>query len=111
MQEKSIKILDIGHNDLSLESSMSLLEVTVSQMSYEGKFRVVKVITGFGSGKLRQEVRDWCDEQDGRFRGVVYGEDYDVFNTLASDMRAECVIKNDNDFGKNNSGVTYVWLW
>ena len=33
-----------------------------------------------GSGKLRQIVREWCDDQEGRFKEVIYGEDYDMFN-------------------------------
>tara|TARA_Y100000816_G_scaffold281067_1_gene255191 strand:- start:506 stop:841 length:336 start_codon:yes stop_codon:yes gene_type:complete len=111
MKEKKIKTLDIGHNNLNIDSAISLLEVTISQLSYEGEVRAVKVITGCGTGKLRKAVRTWVDEQEGRFRGVVYGENYDVFNTLSSDMRAECAIRNDNDFGRKNSGVTYIWLW
>ena len=111
MKEKKIKTLDIGHNNLNIESAMSLLEVTISQLIYEGEVRAVKVITGYGTGKLRKAVRTWIDEQKGRFRGVVYGEDYHVFNTISSDMREECAIRNDNDFGRKNRGVTYIWLW
>ena len=111
MKEKTFKTLDIGHSNLNLESAMSLLEVTISQLFFEGRVRAVKVVTGHGTGKLRQCVREWCEEQEGRFRGVVYGEDYHVFNTLSSDMRSECYINNDSDFGKKNRGVTYIWLW
>jgi len=111
MKENKIITLDIGHANLNLENALSLLEVTISQLSFEGKIRAVKVITGHGTGKLRQSVREWCREQEGRFRGVIYGEDYHMFNTVSSDMRAACFIKNDFDFGKKNRGVTYIWLW
>ena len=49
MNNKKIKILDIGHSNLTLETAMNALETTVSQDMYEGKVRAVKVITGHGT--------------------------------------------------------------
>ena len=34
-----------------------------------------------------------------------------MFNKDASDMRAECSLYKDSDFGRNNRAVTYIWLW
>ena len=111
MKNGKIKIIDIGHKNLNLEDAQSLLETTISQIAYEGNIKVVKIITGHGSGALRSSVRKWLQEQEGRFQAVIYGEDYNMFNTLASDMRSECFIREDHDFGKNNSAITFVWLW
>ena len=111
MNKKKLKIIDIGHQNLSLENALSLLEITVSKTVYEGDVKAVKVITGHGSGRLRDSVRSWLDGQEGRFRAVIIGEQYHMFNKDASDMRAECNVKNDVDFGKKNSAVTYIWLW
>ena len=111
MKNGKIKIIDIGHKNLNLEDAQSLLETTISQIAYEGNIKVVKIITGHGSGSLRSSVRKWLQEQEGRFQAVIYGEDYNMFNTLASDMRSECFVREDHDFGKNNSAITLVWLW
>ena len=111
MKNEKIKIIDIGHKHLNLEDAQSLLETTISQIAYEGNIKVVKIITGHGSGALRSSVRKWLQDQEGRFQGVIYGEDYNMFNTLASDMRSECFVREDHDFGKNNSAITLVWLW
>ncbi len=111
MNIKTIKTLDIGHNNLTLDSAQLLLETTVSQLLYEQKVRVLKVITGHGSGKLKKAIREWCVEQSGRFQAVINGEDYHLFNNVAVDMRSACKIKKDNDFGRNNSAITYIWLW
>tara|TARA_Y100001970_G_scaffold154988_1_gene189852 strand:+ start:1410 stop:1745 length:336 start_codon:yes stop_codon:yes gene_type:complete len=111
MNGKKLKTIDIGHSNLSPEDAQSLLETTISQASFEGKARAIKVITGHGTGALRKLVRQWCAEQEGRFQAVIYGEDYNMFNKDASDMRAECDIYKDSDFGKNNRAVTYIWLW
>ena len=111
MQTKKIKVIDIGHANLKLEDAQSLLEIKISQTAYEGTTKVIKVITGHGTGKLRATIRQWFNEQEGRFQAIVHGEDYHMFNKVASDMRSECNINKDPDFGKNNSAITYVWLW
>ena len=111
MKNGKIKTIDIGHKNLNLEDAQLLLETTISQIAYEGNIKVVKIITGHGSGALRSSVRKWLQDQEGRFQGVIYGEDYNMFNTLASDMRSECFVREDYDFGRNNSAITLVWLW
>ena len=111
MKGNKLKVVDIGHSKLSLENARSLFETTISKTLHEGNTRAVKVITGHGSGKLRNSIRDWCNEQEGRFQAVIYGEDYDMFNKGAVDMRSDCNINYDPDFGRQNSAVTYIWLW
>ncbi|HAF90019.1 MAG TPA: hypothetical protein DCG23_09620 [Deltaproteobacteria bacterium] len=111
MKNRKLKIVDIGHSKFNLERAGSILETTISQTQYEGEIRVIKVITGHGSGRLRSSIREWCVEQEGRFQAVVFGEDYHMFNKTAVDMRADGEIKQDSDFGRKNSATTYIWLW
>lgn len=105
-----MKILDIGHNNYGLDTALSILESEVSQAIFEGRYRAVKVIHGHGSGALRKAVRRWCEEQTGRFMAVIYGEDYDLFNRDAAEMRSACGHPPDNDLGRQNRAVTYIWL-
>jgi len=110
MKEKRFKTVDIGHSNYRLDAATSLLETTVSQCVYDEKVRVLKIITGHGSGKLRDVVKEWCLEQRGRFQAVIYGEDYDMFNQKAIDMRRECGQPRDPDYGRNNHAVIYIWF-
>ena len=110
MKERYLKIIDIGHSRNCTDDAMSKLEAFVSQCAYENKVRAIKVITGHGSGALRKILREWCNENKGRFKDVIYGEDYNMFNKNAVNMRSECHQPKDNDFGKNNSAITYIWL-
>ena len=71
MKREYLKILDIGHSGNSPDRAMIILETAVSQCSFENKTKVIKVITGHGSGKLRNAVRDWCKDQDGRFKDGI----------------------------------------
>ena len=73
-----LKILDIGHKNSSLDSAIGVLETETSRYQFEGNARCVKIIHGHGRGKLREAVRVWCSEQEGRFRAVIFGEDYDI---------------------------------
>ena len=70
----------------------------------------VKIIHGLGSGSIVEKVRSWAKEQEGRFKAVIPGENYNAFNKDAVDMRSELSNKQDRDFNNRNSGVTIFWL-
>lgn len=106
-----MKILDIGHKNYSLDKALTELETSVSSAMHEESARVIKVIHGHGKGTMRTTVREWCDDQSGRFRAVIFGEDYEMFHTDSMEMRSECGIFSQSDFGKKNRGVTYIWLY
>ena len=52
MKREYLKILDIGHSGNSPDRAMIILETAVSQCSFENKTKVIKVITGHGSGTV-----------------------------------------------------------
>ena len=102
--------IDIGHNNFALDKAMSILEAEVSNLIFQEKSRAIKIIHGHGSGKLKNEVREWAKEQKGRFKAVVFGENYDMFDKESMDMRSDCELPDDKDFGRRNSAITYIWL-
>lgn len=105
-----MKILDIGHKNLFLDEAISFLETEVSDAMYSGDIQAMKIIHGHGSGALRRAVRDWCNDQHGRFKAIILGEDYDMFHPDSVDMRSECGLPYDPDFGKRNNAITYIWF-
>ena len=108
---EEFKIIDIGHQGYSIDQAITELEIAISDSIFSKKTRVVKVIHGHGTGALKKGVRDWCDDQEGRFQGVIYGEDYSLFNTDAANMRADCGSPSDPDLERKNGAITYIWLW
>mgnify|MGYP000005769723 FL=1 len=106
-----LKTIDIGHQNFTLDKALSVLETEVSEAMYEGKIRALKIIHGHGEGALRKEVRSWCAGQEGRFRAVILGEEYNMFHQESVDMRSACGMPKDSHFGTRNRSATYIWLW
>lgn len=107
----TLKTVDIGHKNYHLDRALSELETAVSTAMFEGNIRALKIIHGHGEGALRKSVREWCEGQDGRFKAVIYGEDYDMFHQESVDMRSACGNPRDGHLGMKNRSVTYIWLW
>jgi len=106
-----MKTIDIGHQNFSLDKAIVELETGVSDAIHGGETRALKIIHGHGEGALRKEVRQWCQNQDGRFVAVIPGEEYNMFHKQSVDMRAVCGQPKDPHFGSRNRSVTYIWLW
>ena len=104
-----LKTVDIAHAGQSSSEAIVLLEVAISTAKEEGAV-AVKIIHGLGSGSIVEKVRSWAKEQEGRFKAVFPGENYNAFNKDAVDMRSELSNKQDRDFNNRNSGVTIFWL-
>ena len=104
-----LKTVDIALAGQSSSEAIILLEVAISKAKEEGAV-AVKIIHGLGSGSIVEKVRSWAKEQEGRFKAVIPGENYNAFNKDAVDMRSELSNKQDRDFNNRNSGVTIFWL-
>lgn len=101
--------LDIGHKSLNAMDALSSLETAISNAKNKSLV-ALKVIHGAGSGAIRKAVRSWGQEQEGRFKAIINGEDYNLFNKNAVLMRSELLEKKDKDFNQRNSGITIFWL-
>lgn len=104
-----LKTVDIAHAGQSSSEAIILLEVAISTAKEEGAV-AVKIIHGLGSGSIVEKVRSWAKEQEGRFKAVIPGENYNAFNKDAVNMRSELSNKQDRDFNNRNSGITIFWL-
>lgn len=105
-----LKEIDIGHAGQNASDAITDLEVAISTAKSDSETTAVKIIHGLGSGRVASEVRRWAKEQRGRFKGVINGEDYDMFNKYAVDMRSGFLTSDDEDFNRRNPGITIIWL-
>ena len=76
--------------------------------------RIVKIIHGYGSGgkggATRELVRNWAFRHRGRFRGIVYGDDYTLHDSLTQELRKEIGQYPDADLTMANPGITIIWV-
>lgn len=108
--QSRLKIIDIGHQGYNLDKAIAELEFAINDCLITKNYRAIKVIHGHGTGALKKEVRNWCEYNEGRFRSIIYGENYDLFDKDSAEMRADCGSPLDHDLGNHNSAVTYIWL-
>jgi hypothetical protein len=76
--------------------------------------RLIKIIHGYGStgkgGATRELVRNWAFRRRGRFRGVLYGEDYTLYGSATQEVRREVGQYADKDLTMPNPGITIIWV-
>ena len=96
-----LQIIDIGHRGYSLDRALSELEAAVSDCVFGGKTRAIKVIHGHGTGALKRGVREWCEDQTGRFQAVIIG-------LLGQDGILDPVIVSSYMFLEDESAETTV---
>jgi hypothetical protein len=104
-----IKEIDIGHKAYSVDEALSELSFVISEAK-NNNLVAVKIIHGSGGGFISRAVRDWGKSQEGRFKAIIYGENYNMFNEDAVKMRSEANETQDIDFNRTNAGITIFWL-
>ncbi|MER3524631.1 MAG: hypothetical protein C4326_11365 [Ignavibacteria bacterium] len=76
--------------------------------------RVLKVVHGHGSsgkgGTTRELVRNWLFARRARWRAIIEGENYTIFDREVQLMRKELGAFPDADLDKFNPGITVVWV-
>jgi hypothetical protein len=77
-------------------------------------YRILKIIHGHGStgkgGSTRELVRNWTFRNRKRFRAIIEGEKYTLFDPAVQEMRLEVGQYSDADLNAANPGITIVWI-
>lgn len=114
MNTTYLLVLDVGHPPRSPKQVEDELEAAFAKVRNSSTLRALKVIHGYGShgrgGSTRETVRNWAFQFRRRFRAVINGEAYDIFNDEVQEMRAACGQLDDNDLGIGNTGITLIWV-
>ncbi|HUI10061.1 MAG TPA: hypothetical protein VL221_07015 [Bacteroidota bacterium] len=106
--------LDVGHPARHPDIVEDLLLEAWERVRNSPALRVIKVIHGYGSGgkggSTREVVRNWLFRHRERFRGIVYGEEYDPQNSSVQSIRKEIGHYDDPDLTFPNPGITIIWV-
>ena len=106
--------IDIGHissGPILVDRAVEILAAAISRAKAGGDIVAIKIIHGSGSGALKQATRSWLKNEKGRFKAVIYGENYSLIDKSSVAMRTQLSNKKeDQDFERKNPGITIVWL-
>ena len=76
--------------------------------------RLIKIIHGYGKsgkgGTTKNVVRNWTFHYRSKFRLVVDGENYSLYDAGTQEVRKHLGEYLDSDLGASNAGVTVVFV-
>ena len=106
--------LDVAHPPRHPDVVERELLEALSKVRGAGSLRILKVIHGHGStgkgGSTKGVVRNWAFRNRTRFKAIIDGENFDLFDRQTQDMRNDVGQFADVDLGMANRGVTIIWI-
>jgi hypothetical protein len=107
-------VIDVGHPPRAPQQVENELAEALAKVRNSPILRVIKVVHGYGShgrgGSTKETVRNWAFQFRRRWRAVINGEDYNIFDDDTQEMRQACGQIDDADLGIGNPGITLVWV-
>ncbi len=107
-------VIDVGHPPRPPQQVENELAEALARVRNSSSLRAVKVVHGYGShgrgGSTKETVRNWAFQFRRRFRAVINGEDYGIFDDDTQEMRQACGQIDDADLGTGNPGITLIWV-
>ena len=109
-----LSTVDISHPPMHPDKVEAALLDAWGSVRNDPGLRVLKIIHGYGSGgrggSSRDVVRNWAFRQRGRFRRIIYGEDYALLDAPTQEMLKEVGQYRDRDLTMRNPGITIIWV-
>ncbi len=109
-----ILTIDVAHPPRHAEDVEREIVSAASRVAGSSSLRVLKIVHGYGSsgkgGSTREVVRDWAFRNRDRFRGLIEGERYSLFDPEVQDLRKEIGDQADPDLGAQNAGILVIWV-
>lgn len=104
--------IDVSHPPMSPDAVELALTEAWSHVRNSPTLRLLKIVHGYGSsgkgGTTKQVVRNWLFTRRQRFKLILDGESYSLYNPAVQELRL--AVGQFEDGGLHNSGVTLVWI-
>ncbi len=106
--------IDVAHPPRPSSVVESELTDAWSRVRNSDTLRLLKIVHGHGStgkgGATKEVVRNWAFTNRARFRGVIEGECYSLFDPQTQKMRVEIGLFDDPDLNRSNPGILMIWV-
>ncbi len=111
---ENLLTIDVAHPPRHPDVVERELLDAVSKVRGVRSLRILKIIHGHGStgkgGSSKDIVRNWAFRNRSRFKAIIDGENFDLFDPETQDMRREVGQFADVDLGSANRGITIIWV-
>lgn len=101
--------IDVAHPPRHPDMVEYELEENLLRVHNSSSLCILKIIHG-KSGNTKQIVRNWAHNKRFRLRGIIYGENYSIFDKQTQEMRNDVGQSPDADLETSNSGITILWV-
>lgn len=101
--------VDVAHPPQRPDDVDHQLEEALSKVCGSTTLRILKIIHG-RSGNTKIITRNWAYNKRRRLRGIIYGENYTIFDKLTQEMREEVGQFSDSDLDASNGGIIILWV-
>jgi hypothetical protein len=101
--------IDVGHPPRHHDAVECELDEKLSQVRNSPLICIIKIIHG-RNGATKETVRNWARNKRRRLRGIIYGENYSIFDGTTQEMRTEVGQFSDIDLESSNGGITIIWV-
>lgn len=101
--------IDVGHPPRHHDAVECELDEKLLKIRNSPSICIIKIIHG-RSGATKETVRNWAHNKRRRLRGIIYGENYTIFDEQTQEMRNEAGQFPDADLEASNSGITILWV-
>ncbi len=106
--------VDVAHPPLHPDRVEEQLRAAWQKVRNSPSLHILKIIHGYGStgqgGSTRTVVRNWAFAHRKRFRAVINGEEYTLFDRATQHMRGEVGSYDDPDLTAGNAGILVIWV-
>lgn len=109
-----ILTLDVAHPPRHPDIVEQELLDALSKVRNSSSLRILKIVHGHGSsgkgGSTKEGVRNWAFRFRGKFKAIIEGESYSVYDSDTQEMRREVGSYGDTDLENANPGITLLWV-
>jgi hypothetical protein len=106
-----VRTIDIAHPPMHAADAERLLDAHLRELRASFQPQALKVVHGHGGpAVLKETVANWAYRNRDRLAGIIPGTQYAVTDETTLRMRAACGQEPDPDLGRENGGITILWI-
>jgi hypothetical protein len=109
-----ILTIDVAHPPRHADEVEREIVSAVARIASSPSLRLLKIVHGYGSsgkgGATREVVRGWAFRHRQKYRAIIEGGRYSLFEPTVQELRKEIGNFPDPDLEAQNEGILVLWI-